>query len=287
MEIQTLSEEKLDLICAICLDPSIDKETRDFMDNGMNERICWIKKMRSKGLEILVALEKPRQEIIHYKWVGKMLHSDLSIHGQVPMGLLEYIPIKHALEPLKGNNSLFINCIWILPPFWLNKVGSALLKSFIDKAQQYGGASVIAYDGDRWFSTSIKYMPISFFKKFGFKEVDRDGSRVLLFLDLGSSNAPKFIYPKIKSFHKAKELILDIFYNSQCPWSKYMINTIKKEVEKFSDIKINLINTNNSKIIKDLGISRGIYLNGKPIIKRMASWEEIKTEIEKYNKEYR
>ena len=275
MEIQTITEERLDLICPICLDPSVDKETRDLMENSMDERICWIKEMMPKGLEILVALEKPRNEMIHYKWVGKMLHSSLAIDGQVPMGLLEYIPIEHALEPVKGENILFINCMWILPPFWLNGVGTALMESFIERAKQYGGASVITYDGDRWFGTSIKYMPSSFFKKFGFKEVDRDESRVLLFLDLGSSS------PKSKDFHKTEKLNLDIFYNSQCPWSRYMINTIKMKVEKHSTINLNIVNTDDRKLIEKLGISRGIYLNGKPIIKRMASWEEIKTEIDK------
>ncbi|MFX1593666.1 MAG: GNAT family N-acetyltransferase [Promethearchaeota archaeon] len=284
MEIQTITKDKLDLICAICLDPSVDKETRDLMEDGMDERIYWIKEMMQKGLEILVALEKPRKEKIHYKWVGKMLHSDLTIHGRVPMGLLEYIPIEHALEPVKGNNCLFINCMWILPPFWLNGVGKALLKSFLEKAKQYGGASVIAYEGDRWFGTSIRYMPSSFFKKFGFKEVDRDGSRVLLFLDLGSSSTPKFIFPELKDQYKSQKLNLEILYNSQCPWSKYMINTIKNNIEKNFNINLNIINTDDRIVIEKLGISRGVFLNGKPIIKRMASWEEIKLEIEKFIK---
>ena len=65
MEIQTITEERLDLICAICLDPSVDKETRDLMEKSMDERICWIKEMMPKGLEILVAFEKPRTELIH------------------------------------------------------------------------------------------------------------------------------------------------------------------------------------------------------------------------------
>lgn len=284
MEIQTITEDKLDLICAICLDPSVDKETRDLMENGMNDRISWIKEMRSKGLEILVALEEPRDEKIHYKWVGKMLHSDLTIHGQVPMGLLEYLPIEHALEPIEGKNSLFINCMWVLPPFWHSGVGTALVESFIERAKQFGGASVIVYDGDKWFGTTINYMPLSFFKNFKFKEVDRDGSRILLYLDLGSSSSPKFIFPKLKDFSTAKKLNLDIFYNSQCPWSKYMINTVKNEIEKNSIIDINVVKTDNSALIKDLGISRGVFLNGKSSIKRMASWEEIKLEIEKSQK---
>ena len=282
MEIQTITEDNLDLICAVCLDPSVDKETRNLMENGMNDRMSWIKEMRSKGLEILVALEKPRNEKIHYKWIGKMLHSDLSIHGQVPMGLLEYLPIEYALEPIEGENSLFINCMWVLPPFWHSGVGTTLLESFIERAEHYGGASVIVYDGDKWFDTSIEYMPLSFFKKFKFKEVDRDGSRVLLYLDLGSSSPPNFIFPQLKDFYKSKKLKLDIFYNSQCPWSKYMINSVKNEVEKKSMIDFNVVKTNNSDLIKDLGISRGVFLNGKPITNRMASWEEIKLEIEKF-----
>ncbi len=284
MEIQTVTEEKLDLICEICLDLSVDKETRLLMGNGMDNRISWIKKMIPQGLEILVALEKPRKEIIHYKWVGKMLHSDLAVQGQVPMGLLEFIPIENALEPITGKNMLLINCMWILPPFWHSGVGTALVESFIEKATQIGGAVVIAYDGDNWFDTSIKYMPSSFFKKFGFKEVDRDGCRILFFLDFGSSNPPKFIFPKLKSIPKTKELNLDIFFNSQCPWSKYMVNIVRNGLEKYPNIKTNYVNTDDNKLVKKLGISRGISLDGKPIIKRMASIDEIKKEIKKYQK---
>jgi GNAT superfamily N-acetyltransferase len=284
MKIQTITEDKLDLINAICLDPSVDKETRRLMENGMDHRICWIKKMIPKGLEILVAIDKPREEIVHYKWVGKMLHSDLAVQGEVPMGLLECIPIEHALEPLTGKNTLFINCMWILPPFWHSGVGTALVKSFIKKAKKYGGASVIAYDGDNWFGTSIKYMPLSFFTKFGFKEVDRDGSRVLFYLDLGASDPPKIILPELNEPHKTEKINLEIFFNSQCPWSIYMVNTVRKDLENAPNININLINTDDNELIKRLGISRGISLDGQPIIKRMASCEEIRIEIEKYQK---
>jgi GNAT superfamily N-acetyltransferase len=286
MKIEEITKNTLDLVCAVCLDPSVDQETRDLMENGMDERIQWIKEMIPKGLRILIASEKPRKERIHYKWVGKMLHSDLAIHGRVPIGLLEYVPIEYALEPINGENSLFINCMWILPPFWLKGVGKALIDSFIERAKQYGGASVIAYDEDRWFGTSIKYMPSSFFKRFGFQEVDKDGSRILLFLDLGSSDTPQFILPSAEALPNYKKLNLDIFYNRQCPWSNFMINTIKLEVEAHPNIQINLINTDDPKLIKKMGVSRGVFLNGKPIVKRMASWDEIRSEIEQFNKEF-
>ncbi|MFW9819359.1 MAG: GNAT family N-acetyltransferase [Candidatus Thorarchaeota archaeon] len=282
MKIQTITEENLDIICSICLDPSVDKETKLLMENGMENRINWIKEMMLKGLEILVAFEKPRDEKIHYKWVGKILHSDLAIRGQVPMGLVEFIPIEHALEPINGEKMLFIDCIWILPPFWHSGVATALIESLIEKAKPVGGVGVIAYDGDSWFDTSIKYMSSSFFKKLGFKEVDRDGTRVLLYYDLGSSIPPKFILPKSKDITTTKKLNLDIFFNSQCPWSKYMVNTVTSHLKNNPKININIINTDDKELIKLSGISRGVILNGKPIIKRMASIEEIQLEIEKY-----
>ena len=66
MEIKAVNDKELDIICKICLDPSVDKEARELMENGMENRINWIKKMIPKGLEILLALEEPRKEKIHY-----------------------------------------------------------------------------------------------------------------------------------------------------------------------------------------------------------------------------
>ncbi|MFX1574356.1 MAG: GNAT family N-acetyltransferase [Promethearchaeota archaeon] len=285
MNIQVIRKNDLNLIDRICLDPSVDKETRTLMENGMSNRIKWIKTMMSKGLEILVALEETREDVIHYKWVGKIKHSDLAVENQVPMGSLEYLPIEQAFEPVKGKFSLFINCIWILPPFWNTGVARSLMKAFIQKAKQIGGASVIAYDEDRWFGTSIRYLPSNFFKKFGFKEVDKDESRLLMFLDLGSNTPPEFIKPKTISSIESDIITLDIFFNSQCPWSIYMVNTIKEGIKKYPKVELNLINTDDRDVIEQTGISRGIRINGIPVIKRMASWEEVETQLNKIQNE--
>ena len=287
MKIQKITEEGLDYVRAICLDPSIGPQNRADMRSCMTDRICWIRKMMQKGLEILVALEKPKLERIHYKWAGDMCHADLAVHGLVPKGLLESVPIEFALEPVKGKNSLFIDCVWVLPPFWLTGVAKCLMESFIHRAKQFGGASVLAYEGDKWFGTSIKYMPSGFFKRFGFKEVARDGSRVLLFLDLGANEQPKLIYPKTKTFDENNKITTDALFNSQCPWSKWMIDIIKRNIKKYPRVALNIVNTDDRKVIEEFGMARGIIINGKPVIKRMASWKEIRTEIEKIQNELR
>ena len=281
MKIKKVSIRELDYINAICLDPSVGKKEKAIMHNAMIERISWIKEMTPEGLEIFIATEEPQTKIINYKWAGKIKHSELSIHGLVPMGLLEALPIEKALEPIEGKRSLFINCMWVLPPFWLSGVGKSLLEFFLQRAKMIGGASLIAYEEVQWFGTSIKYMPISFFKKFGFKEVDRDGDCVLLHLNLGSNVQPHFIYPKTIYCEDVTNLIVDIFYNSQCPWSTYMINEIRGNQKKYPEVIFNYIETNDKKIIKQHGIARGISINGKPVIKRMATWEEVESAIKR------
>lgn len=281
MRIKMAMEAELDYVCAICLDPSIGKKSRQTMQKGMAARIRWIKQMLPKGLEIFFALEKPKSEKIKYKWAGEMLHSDLAVHGWVPKGLLESVPIEYALEPVKGKKSLFINCIWILPPFWHMGVAKDLIESFIQRAQQVGGASVLAFEGDKWFGTSIKYMPASFFKRFGFKEVARDGSRVLLFLDLGANEPPKLLSPKTRRYDEKDEITIDVLFNSQCPWSKLMVDSLKTNIKKYPVMTVNLVKTDDRKTIEEFGMARGVCINGDPVIRRMASWNEIRSEVEK------
>ncbi len=93
MEIRKITENELDYVSAICLDPSIGSRQRKAMQDAMTARIQWLRTMMKKGLRILVALEKPRQEKIHYKWAGDMNLADLAVRGKVPKGLLEFLPI--------------------------------------------------------------------------------------------------------------------------------------------------------------------------------------------------
>lgn len=131
----------------------------------------------------------------------------------------------------------------------------------------------MAYEGDKWFGF-FPYMPVSFFNKYGFREVDRDQTRVLLHLDLGADEPPSLIHPKAKVIAKDDKLVLDAFYNSQCPWSKWMVSKIKRYMKKYG-AAVNEINTDNKEVIEEYGISRGVCINGTPVIKRMASWKEV------------
>jgi len=276
MQVREISTKELDFVAAVCLDPSIPPKWREAMQPCMETRKNWLKTMMDKGLRVLVALEKPEIAIASLGERNTKFKS-MIVRGEFPKGLLEYVPIEFSPEPVKGEKSLFINCLWIVPPFWHSHVARALMESLMEKARVCGGASVLAYESDKWFGF-FPYMPASFFRKFGFKEVDRDGSRVLLHLNLGTDEKPSLILPKKRIAKKSDRMVVDVFFNSQCPWSGWMVDKLKRNIKKY-DAVVNAINTDERKVIEEYGLSRGVCMNGTPIVKRMASWKEIEETV--------
>lgn len=276
MQIREISAEELEYAASLCVDPGIPRKWREEMKPKMDAKKEWFKTMAHKGLQISVALEKSEKVLDSFGARNAKI-KELVVGDKVPEGLIEYLPIEFAPEPVKGEKSLFLNCVWILPPFWHKGVSKGLLERFIENAKPYGGASVLAYEGDKWFGF-FDYMPVSFFKQFGFKEVCRDGSRVLLHLDFGADEMPSLIYPKIRAVEKGDKVVVDVLFNSQCPWSGWMADRAKRNMKKYN-IVVNAVNTDDRKIVEKYGLSRGICINGAPIIKRMAAWKEIETII--------
>jgi hypothetical protein len=45
-----------------------------------------------------------------------------------------------------------------------------------------------------------------------------------------------------------------------------------------------VISTENRDVIERFGISRGVYINGVPAIKRMASWKEVEAALKQMYK---
>jgi len=272
LQICEVSPEELDFVSAVCLDPSVPLRWREIMEPCMVERKNWLKAMMAKGLQVSVALEKP-------KAVTRSLGSKIekvnakAVRGTIAKALIEYVPIEFACEPVKGGSGLFINCIWVVPPFWRRGFARALLERCIEKARAYGGVSVLAYDGGKWFGF-FPYMPASFFEKFGFKEVDRDGSRVLLHLNLGEDEQPRLIKAKARKVGESGKLVVAVLYSSQCPWSGWMVDKVKRGMKRYGAV-VNAVNTDDRRVIEEYGLSRGVCINGTPVLKRMASWKEI------------
>lgn len=278
MEIRELSPKELDFVEAICLDPSIPPKWREAMKPDMDLRTEWLKTMMGNGLRVFVALKEP-QEAIRSLSPKNVKFGKMVTRKKFPVGLIECVPIEYASEPVKGTKSLFINCMWVVPPFWHHGTAKALLQSVIEKARAYGAASVLGYEGDKWLG-SFPYMPADFFKRFGFTEVDRDESRVLLHLDLGNRQYPSLISTKCRTTGVTSGVVVDVFFNTQCPWSGWMADKLAENLRRY-DATVNLINTDDRRVVETYGMSRGLCINGKAVVKRVASWKEIEQVVKR------
>ena len=256
LEFRKITVEEFPYVSYLCL-WGISRRQKEVMKEHMEKRLKWIEKMMQEGLEIVVALG-PRKS---------------------KKGLIEYLPIEDVPEPVRGEHSLFINCVWVLPRHSKAGIGKGLVQDFLKEAKEVGGATVLAYEGDKWFDY-FDYMPADFFRRFGFEEVSRDGTRVLLHLDLGEHEAPVLIFPKRREKGEKGKVALDVFCNSQCPWCGWMVDNVRRSVRKYLGVTLNVIDTDPRETIERYGMARGVSINGEPVIKRMATWKEVESVLD-------
>lgn len=281
-----------DLVEGLCLHPEDPPEMLEVMTPYMEVRKQWLRDMAAKGLGVAVALGAAGEKL----------------------GLVEFVPIEWAAEPINGEGSLFINCLWVLPRYWKSGVARAMMEHVIIRAKggvglshpglrvgratslrcdgrackatepgprrSYGGITVLGYERDRWFGY-FSYMPVGFFKKLGFAEMDRDGRRVLLHLDLGRAQKASLIRPKTRTDVRAApgKHVVEILYSSQCPWSGWMINGVTRNLKR-PDVEVRLVNTDNRNVMAAYGLTRGVCVDGRPLINRLASGREVARAIE-------
>ncbi len=119
-------------------------------------------------------------------------------------------------------------------------------------------------------------MPAGFFRWLGFSEVDRCGSRVLLYLDLGGAHSPSLLCPRTRAnvLVASTKHVVEVLYSSQCPWSGWMIDGMRNHIGKL-DVEVRLVNTDDRAVVEEYGMTRGVCVDGQPIIARLASGGEV------------
>lgn len=232
----------------------------------MQRRVLWAKGMRSSGLRIGVAFLPTGEKA----------------------GLVECVPLEHAAEPVSGPGGLFINCLWVLPEHRGKGVATALLEHIKGWTQGTQVLAVLAYEGDKWFGY-FPYMPARFFGRFGFTEVDRDGSRVLMLLntrnqpEAGVTASFSIVRPRTRSIQPsaAGRSVVEILVNSQCPWAGWMVHRATEHLKGLA-VEVHVVNTDAPSTAREYGLTRGVFVDGKPLLKRLSSGPEIARAVKAY-----
>ncbi|MEM3832334.1 MAG: GNAT family N-acetyltransferase [Thermoprotei archaeon] len=98
------------------------------------------------------------------RWFRKFMAFD----KETPVAQVECVPIEHAPFPIKGEQAIFINCMWISKEYRNQDIGQKLLEMCINEYKKYNpqGISLVALDD--W----LPWLQVSQFMKLGFMIAD-------------------------------------------------------------------------------------------------------------------
>jgi len=252
----------------IDLDPENEKlyflcleDWSDELKEAGNLKECWYQGMKDKGLRVKLALD------------------DKGVVG----GMIQYIPVEHSSA--EGNDLFFILCIWVhgykqgRGDFTKRGMGKALLFAAEEDVKDLGKKGIIA-----WGLCLPFFMRASWFKRHGYKVVDKDGIKRLLWKPFSEDAIPpSWIKQNKKPLKTPGKVKISTFINGWCPAMNLAHERAKRASTGFDDkVQVEVYNTFNRELMKEWGISDALFIDGKSVrTGPPPSYEKIRRRIEK------
>jgi GNAT superfamily N-acetyltransferase len=216
----------------------------DEVKEAGDHKACWYNKIKDKGLKVKLACD------------------DNGLIG----GMIQYLPIE--LSSFEGKDLYTVLCIWIhghkqgRGNFQKKGMGKALLNAAEEDVRKMGAKGLVT-----WGVILPFFMRASWFKKHGYKVVDKDGIMRLLWKPFsGDALPPSFIKQKKNPQLVPGKVAVTIFLDGWCPAMNISYERTKRAIADFKD-KIELIeySTFDKEIKREWGISDAIFINEKKI----------------------
>ncbi len=221
----------------------LEEWSEDMKDSGEQRKI-WYQQMLHKGLRVKLAI------------------TDEGIVG----GFIQYLPIRHSI--LKGEDGYFIYCIWVhghkagRGDMRKKGLGKALLLAAEEDVKALGGKGLAA-----WGLILPIWMKASWFKKHGYRTVDRDGISALVWKPFSiDAVAPKWRRQLRKPEIIAGKLRISLFSHGWCAAQNIAAERIKRIASELGDkVILDEYDTRNRIVLDSWGLSDAIFLNQKRI----------------------
>ena len=253
-------------VAAFCAGKDNDAETATY---GRRRR-AWLEEMAPRGLKVVVAVDDaaPATLLIDGERVPR---DDLTNFADgLAVGLLEYVPIEHTLYAVAGEGYLFVDCLWVIPPYLGRGVGRALLAAVIREARhREAGVAVVAWRGPQPYA-SWAFMPAAFFAAAGFEVVAADGDRALMTVSYGLKTKPAFVAAPPRD-----ETAVEYLCHPSCPASMRGASRVGREAaaRRATDIVCHEITGRDD--VARYGALFGVCRAGRPAVNRLAFWREV------------
>ncbi len=238
MQIRDLNQGDEELYF-VCLEPWSD-EIKEASDH--KER--WYARMKDRGLRIKLAVD----------------------NDGVTSGMIQYMPIE--LSHVSGKNLYFVNCIWVhahkkgIGDRRGKGMGKALLKDAEDDARRLGTKGMAA-----WGIGLPFWMRASWFKKQGYRRVDKDGVAILLWKPFEQdAEPPRWIKRKKTPQTIPGKVSITAFMNGWCPAQNMVYERAKRAAAELgAKVVFEGIDTSDKATFLEWGISDALFIDGKEV----------------------
>jgi GNAT superfamily N-acetyltransferase len=240
MKIVDLDERHLPLYF-VCLEDWSD----EIKEAGQHKDV-WYHRMKERGLRVKLALDD---------------------QGTVG-GMIQYVPIEHSI--VEGSNLYFINCIWVhghkqgRGSFQHRGMGSALLEAAEVDVRELGAKGIAA-----WGLLIPVFMRASWFRKHGYRKVDRQGIQVLLWKPFTSDAVPpKLIRPKGKPLLEDGKVTVTAYRNGWCPAQNLVFERAKRAAADpavADQVVFREVDTFEPEELRRFGISDALFINHREV----------------------
>lgn len=237
------------------------EEWSDEMKDGVCRKECWYNSMQEKGLRV------------------KLARNDAGIVA----GMIQYAPIEHSW--VEGEDLYFVYCIWVhghkkgRGDLRKQGVGKALLRAAEEDVKMLQSNGLVV-----WGLLLPFFMRAGWFKKHGYRKVDRDGISVLLWKTFSEdARPPRWIRAKKIPERIPGKVVVTALANGWCSGTNGMIERAKKICNELGDkVVFREIDMTSREAIREWGLSDGLFVDDKNIYKGPPlAYEKIRKIIEK------
>ena len=220
------------------------EEWSDDMKDGICRKECWYNTMQAKGLRVKLA----------------------RLGDGTVAGMIHYVPIEHSW--VEGENLYFVYCIWVhghkkgRGDLRKRGVGKALLHAAEEDVKNLQGKGLVV-----WGMLLPFFMRAGWFKKHGYRKVDRNGISVLLWKNFSdNASPPQWIKVVKKPELVPGKVVVTALTNGWCSGINGMIERAQRICSEYGDkVIFQEIDMNNRATVRQWGISDGLYINDKNI----------------------
>ncbi len=209
------------------------------------------------------------------------LRVKLAVDGDKACGMIQYLPSEDSF--IEGSDLYFIKCIWVhgykkgIGNYQMKGIGKALLLAAEDDIRSMGRKGMAA-----WGVSLPFWMKASWFRKQGFKKVDKNGMSVLLWKPFADDAvAPRWIKERKRPQKRGGIVTVTSFINGWCPAQNIVHERAKRAAQEFGEmVEFQEMQTTDRALFLEWGISDGLFIDGKQVrTGPPPSYEKIRRKI--------